>query len=143
MSPSEPTTSSAPHVLHVLCVEDNPVNLQLVRELIALRPQVRLSTAEDGLSGLQRALAEPPELVLLDIQLPDIDGLEVMRRLRAEARTAGCRIVALSADAMPERISAALAAGFDDYWTKPIQFDAFLGHLDRMVAVRAAGTPLR
>ena len=143
MSPSEPTISSAPHVLHVLCVEDNPVNLQLVRELIALRPQVRLSTAEDGLSGLQRALAEPPELVLLDIQLPDIDGLEVMRRLRAEARTAGCRIVALSADAMPERISAALAAGFDDYWTKPIQFDAFLGHLDRMVAVRAAGTPLR
>ena len=140
--PSAPT-SSAPHALHVLCVEDNPVNLQLVRELIALRPQVRLSTAADGLSGVQSALAEPPELVLLDIQLPDIDGVEVMRRLRAEVPTAGCRIVALSADAMPERISAALAAGFDDYWTKPIQFDAFLGHLDRMVAAHAAGKPLR
>ncbi len=135
--------SSAQPVLQVLCVEDNPVNLQLVRELIALRPQVRLRTAEDGLSGVQAALAEPPQLVLLDIQLPDIDGLEVMRRLRAAAPTAGCCIVALSADAMPDRISAALAAGFDDYWTKPIQFDNFLGHLDRMVAAHAAGSPLR
>lgn len=129
--------------LHVLCVEDNPVNLQLVRELIALRPRVRLRTAEDGLSGVMAALAEPPELVLLDIQLPDIDGVEVMRRLRAQPPTAGCCIVALSADAMPARISAALAAGFDDYWTKPIQFDTFLGHLDRMVSARAAGSPLR
>lgn len=139
--PSAP--SSASKALHVLCVEDNPVNLQLVRELIALRPGVRLRTAEDGLSGVQAALAAPPQLVLLDIQLPDIDGLEVMRRLRAAAPTAGCRIVALSADAMPDRISAALAAGFDDYWTKPIQFDAFLGHLDRWVAAHAAGLPLR
>jgi CheY-like chemotaxis protein len=143
MSVSAPPMSSTPPALHVLCVEDNPVNLQLVRELIALRPRVRLSTAEDGLSGVRTALAEPPELVLLDIQLPDIDGLEVMRRLRAQGATAGCRIVALSADAMPERISAALAAGFDDYWTKPIQFDTFLGHLDRMVAAHAAGSPLR
>jgi len=135
--------ATASKALHVLCVEDNPVNLQLVRELIALRPLVRLRTAEDGLSGVFAALAEPPELVLLDIQLPDIDGVEVMRRLRAQPSTAGCCIVALSADAMPARISAALAAGFDDYWTKPIQFDTFLGHLDRMVAARAAGTPLR
>ena len=129
--------------LHVLCVEDNPVNLQLVRELIALRPEITLSTAEDGLSGVQSAVAETPELVLLDIQLPDIDGLEVLRRLRAEPATAGCCIVALSADAMPERISAALAAGFDDYWTKPIQFESFLGHLDRMAAAHASGSPLR
>ncbi|RVU47147.1 response regulator [Rubrivivax rivuli] len=129
--------------LRVLCVEDNPVNLQLVRELIALRPAVRLRTAEDGLSGVAAAQAEPPELVLLDIQLPDIDGLEVMRRLRSAPRTAGCRIVALSADAMPERIRAALSAGFDDYWTKPIQFDAFLRHLDHLISARAAGQALR
>ncbi|HLL18374.1 MAG TPA: histidine kinase dimerization/phospho-acceptor domain-containing protein, partial [Rubrivivax sp.] len=88
--------------LHVLCVEDNPVNLQLVRELIALRPQVRLRTAVDGLSGVQAALTERPDLLLLDLQLPDIDGLEVMRRLRADASMAGLRIVALSADAMPD-----------------------------------------
>ena len=119
--------------LHVLCVEDNPVNLQLVCELIALRPQVRLRTAVDGLSGVQAALAEPPDLLLLDLQLPDIDGMEVMRRLRAVPSMAACRIVALSADAMPDHIQAALAAGFDDYWTKPIQFDNFLAQIDRLV----------
>jgi CheY-like chemotaxis protein len=120
--------------LRVLCIEDNPVNLQLVRELIALRPQVHLRTAVDGLSGIADALAQPPHLLLLDLQLPDLHGLEVMRRLRAEPGMRGCRFVALSADAMPEHIGAALAAGFDDYWTKPIQFDAFLAHIDRMAA---------
>ncbi len=132
--PSPTVVAVPPAALHVLCVEDNPVNLQLVRELIALRPQVRLRTAEDGLSGVAAALEERPDLLLLDLQLPDIDGMEVMRRLRAQARMQGCRIVALSADAMPDHIEAALAAGFDDYWTKPIQFDAFLGHIDRMAA---------
>ena len=126
--------------LHVLCVEDNPVNLQLVRELIALRPQVRLRTAEDGLSGVAAALQERPDLLLLDLQLPDIDGLEVLRRVRAQPQMQGCRIVALSADAMPDHIEAALAAGFDDSWSKPIQFDAFLGHIDRLSA-EVMGTP--
>lgn len=118
----------------MLCVEDNPVNLQLVRELLALRPTVRLATAVDGGSGLAAALNEPPDLVLLDLQLPDIDGVEVMRRLRADPRTAGCRIVALSADAMPDHIETALAAGFDGYWTKPIQFDRFLAGIDGLAA---------
>jgi PAS domain S-box-containing protein len=120
--------------LHVLCVEDNPVNLQLVRELLALRPAVRLHTATDGGSGVSAALAAPPDLVLLDLQLPDIDGMEVLRRLRADSRTAGCRIVALSADAMPDHIETALAAGFDGYWTKPIDFERFLAGIDALVA---------
>ena len=123
--------------LRVLCVEDNPVNLQLVRELLAMRPAVRLRTAVDGGSGLAAARAEPPDLLLLDLQLPDIDGIEVMHRLRADPATRHCRIVALSADAMPEHIEAALAAGFDDYWTKPIQFDAFLARIDGLVPAAA------
>lgn len=116
--------------LRVLCVEDNPVNLQLVRELLAMRPDVRLHTAVDGRTAIEAARAEPPDLVLLDLQLPDIDGIEVMRRLRADPALAACRVVALSADAMPDHIDAALAAGFDDYWTKPIQFDRFLAGID-------------
>jgi len=130
--PSLPLPAAPAGQLHVLCVEDNPVNLQLVRELLALRPGVRLRCAEDGLSGVAAALAEPPDLVLLDLQLPDISGQEVFQRLKADPRTALCHIVALSADAMPEHISAVLSAGFDGYWTKPIEFDAFLGHIDRL-----------
>ncbi|MDP1649340.1 MAG: response regulator [Rubrivivax sp.] len=132
-----PATALEPRAageLHVLCVEDNPVNLQLVRELLALRPRVRLRTAIDGASGIAAALAEPPDLLLLDLQLPDIDGLEVMRRLRADPSLAGCRIVALSADAMTDHVEAALAAGFDDYWTKPIQFERFLAGIDGLAA---------
>jgi PAS domain S-box-containing protein len=123
--------------LHVLCVEDNVVNLQLVRELLALRPAVRLRTAETGREGIAAALTEPPDLLLLDLQLPDQNGMDVMRTLRATPALAACRIVALSADAMPEHINAALAAGFDDYWTKPIQFDRFLSGIDRMAAACA------
>ena len=133
------STEPAPG-LHVLCVEDNPVNLQLVCELMALRPGVRLRTAVDGLSGLAAALSDPPELLLLDLQLPDIDGMEVMRRLRAEPSMQGCLIVALSADAMPDHIAAAREAGFDDYWTKPIEFDNFLAQIDRLAGGRRAQT---
>ncbi len=115
----------------VLCIEDNPANLQLVRELMALRPQVRLRTAETGGAGIAQARQQLPDLVLLDLQLPDISGMEVLQRLRADPATAGCRIVALSADAMPEHIRDALAAGFDHYLTKPIHFDAFLAEIDR------------
>jgi PAS domain S-box-containing protein len=120
--------------LEVLCVEDNPVNLQLVRELLSLRPGVHLRTATDGHSGLQAALAARPDLMLLDVHLPDFSGTELMRRLRTEPAMAGCRYVALSADAMPEHIELARAAGFDDYWTKPIDFDRFLAHIDRLIA---------
>lgn len=132
--PGPATEPPAAGDLRVLCVEDNPVNLQLVRELLAMRPGVRLRTAVDGTSGIAAALAEPPDLLLLDLQLPDIEGIEVMRRLRTAPGLAGCRIVALSADAMPDHVEAALAAGFDDYWTKPIQFERFLAGVDGLAA---------
>ncbi len=124
--------------LHVLCVEDNPVNLILVREVLALRPQVRLRCAEDGHSGIAAALQEPPDVLLLDLQLPDISGHEVFSRLHRLQPLSACRFIALSADAMPESVQAALAEGFDDYWTKPIQFDRFLTHIDELVAQRAS-----
>ncbi|CAG1017650.1 partial two-component system, NarL family, sensor histidine kinase EvgS, partial [Burkholderiaceae bacterium] len=118
--------------LHVLYIEDNPVNVLLVRELVALRPQVRLHVATDGRSGIERAHDLRPGVVLIDLQLPDIDGFEVLRALRADPSLAGLVCIALSANAMPDDIARAKQAGFDDYWTKPIDFGQFLGGLDRL-----------
>lgn len=135
--PTPPPSPPSGGGLRVLCVEDNPVNLQLVRELLALRPAMELRTAENGHDGISAATADPPDLLLLDLQLPDISGLDVMRQLRSLPALQRCRIVALSADAMPDHIQAALAAGFDDYWTKPIEFDRFLAGLDALAARRS------
>lgn len=122
--------STAP--LTLLCVEDNPVNLMLVQELVAMRPGIRLLSAVDGRSGLALAAAERPDAVLLDLQLPDLSGHEVLARLRADPALAPCKVIALSANAVPEDIRDALANGFDDYWTKPIDFDRFLAGLDAL-----------
>jgi PAS domain S-box-containing protein len=122
--------------LSVLYVEDNPVNLIVVQELLALRPHVSLSCAADGTSGVAKAAQLEPDLVLVDLQLPDIDGYEVLRRL-CELGTRAT-VIALSANAMPDEVARARAAGFDDYWTKPIDFNQFLGGLDRLAAARAS-----
>jgi len=141
IAPSDPGPQAPP--LAVLCVEDNPVNLMLVRELFALRPSMSLATAADGASGIQLALDAPPDLVLLDLQLPDMNGLDVLKRLRAEGRLDRSRIVALSANAMPADVRAALEAGFDDYWTKPIDIPRFLAGIDALAAQRAMGPGVR
>jgi hypothetical protein len=116
----------------LLYIEDNPINAMIVAELVARRPQLVLHTAEDGHSGLARAQALQPDLVLLDMQLPDIDGHEVLRRLRADPATASIPVIALSANALPQDIERALAAGVADYWTKPLDFRAFIASLDSL-----------
>jgi PAS domain S-box-containing protein len=109
----------------VLYIEDNPINAMIIRELIARRTDLRLHEAADGLSGVEQARRLRPDLVLLDMQLPDIDGFEVLARLRADPATAAIPVVALSANAMPDDIERALRAGVADYWTKPLDFRAF------------------
>jgi PAS domain S-box-containing protein len=137
-SAARPAAGHSPAKLRVLCVEDNPVNMLLVRELFALRPAFELQCAEDGQSGIALAQAWRPDVVLLDLQLPDLHGAEVMRRLRAGAGFGPVRFVALSANAMPDDVQAALAQGFDDYWTKPIEVQSFLARLDALAqAVRS------
>ena len=116
----------------LLYIEDNPVNVLLVEELVQGQAGLAIESALTGEAGVQRAAELQPDLVLIDMQLPDFDGFEVLRRLRADPRTESMRCVALSANAMPEDIARALAAGFDDYWTKPIDFGAFLGALNRL-----------
>jgi len=87
---------------------------------------------------VRAAVALRPDLVLVDMQLPDFDGYEVMRRLRRESALAGTALVALSANGMSDEIARARAEGFDDYWTKPIDFKRFLGGLDALAAARRA-----
>jgi CheY-like chemotaxis protein len=116
----------------LLYVEDNPVNALIIAELVARRRDLVLHIAPDGLSGVMQARALRPELVLLDMQLPDIDGFEVLKRLREDAATAAIPVIALSANAMPEDIDRALAAGCTDYWTKPLDFRAFMAGLDSL-----------
>ncbi|MBX3618752.1 MAG: PAS domain-containing protein [Rhizobacter sp.] len=114
----------------VLYIEDNPVNVLLVEELVRMRPGLAFASAATGREGVSKAAALQPDLILVDIQLPDIDGFEVLRHLRQQAVTAQTPCIALSANAMPEDIARAKAAGFSDYWTKPIDFANFLSALD-------------
>ncbi|MCU0773844.1 MAG: PAS domain-containing protein [Ideonella sp.] len=117
----------------VLYIEDNPVNVLLMQEFVRNCPGVDLTAATTGLEGVHHALTHRPDAVLVDMQLPDIDGYEVLRRLRADPRTRSMPCVALSANALQEDIERALAAGFDDYWTKPIDFRAFLPSLRKLL----------
>jgi signal transduction histidine kinase len=118
--------------IDVLYIEDNAVNVMLVQELVALRPHVRLHVADDGRSGIAQARELRPRAVLIDLQLPDIDGWAVLRALRADPALNDTRCIALSANAMPEDIARARRIGFDDYWTKPIDFAQFLSGLDAL-----------
>ena len=107
-----------------LYIEDNPVNLMLMAAL--LERELDLATEADPLQGLAQAQAAPPDLILLDIQLPGIDGYEVLRRLRADERTRRIPVVAVSANAMPADLAAGKAAGFDAYLTKPVELNTLL-----------------
>ena len=123
----------------VLYVEDNPANLELVEQIIARRPDLNLLTAANGDHGIELAHACQPDVILMDINLPGISGLEAMQVLRADLLTARIPIIALSANAVPRDIVKALEAGFTSYVTKPIKVDQFLAALD--LALDASQTP--
>ena len=133
--------------LSLLYIEDDPVSALVMRELVGLRANFSLHVATDGAAGIEAARRLRPDLVLTDMHLPDMDGLELLRRLRALPRTA--TVIALSANAMPDAIAQARAAGFDDYWTKPVDIQRLLAGLDRLAAFQpaqpahAAAVPLR
>jgi len=116
--------------LNVIYAEDNEVNAELVRQVATLRPAVTLRVAVNGTLALQMARQDPPDLMLVDMNLGDMTGTELARVLRASASTSDIRLVALSADALPEQINAALASGFESYLTKPIDFRQLLNVFD-------------
>jgi CheY-like chemotaxis protein len=136
--------ASAPPVLRdatkdrtVLYVEDNLATIALVESIFALRPYVRLLTAMQGGLALDLAREHHPELIVLDLHLPDIDGDEVIERLRADPRTADIPVVIYSADATSRQVERLLAAGASEYLTKPARVPQFIEMIDRALG-RAA-----
>ena len=121
----------------LLYVEDNPANLQLVSEIIARRSDLRLLSARTGQLGIDLAHASKPEVIVMDINLPGMSGIEALQILRSDAATAHIPVVALSANAMPRDIERGLEAGFFRYLTKPIKVKEFLAVLD--LALESAG----
>ena len=119
------------HTYTLLCVEDNPANLMLIEDLVARRPEVRLLTASNGLSGIELARSVLPDAILMDINLPGINGYQALDILAKGVATAHIPVVALSANAMPRDIANGLAAGFFAYITKPIRVSEFMAALDR------------
>jgi PAS domain S-box-containing protein len=114
----------------VLYVEDNLANMKLVEQLIARRPDMRLLTAVNGTLGIEAARTAQPTVILMDINLPGISGVEALKVLRADPSTAHIPVVALSANAMPRDIEKGLQAGFFRYLTKPIKINEFMHTLD-------------
>ena len=129
----------APHHAHVqhgavprtlLYVEDNQANMQLVEQLIARRPDMRLMSAGDAILGIALARTHLPEVILMDINLPGMSGIQALKILREDPLTAHIPVLAISANAMPHDIKKGLEAGFLRYITKPIEVNEFMDALD-------------
>jgi two-component system cell cycle response regulator DivK len=116
----------------ILLVEDNERNARLFTEIL-LANGYRLSVARDGKECLNTVKRQLPNLILMDLQLPGIDGLTVIRHLREDSRTSEIPIIALTAHAMPEHRERFLAAGCCAYITKPISYRPFLDEIDRVL----------
>jgi PAS domain S-box-containing protein len=114
----------------LLYVEDNPANLKLVEQLIARRPDMRLLSATNGILGIELAHRYQPEVILMDINLPGMSGLEALKILREDSATAHIPVIAISANAMPRDVEKGLQAGFFWYLTKPIKVKEFTDALN-------------
>lgn len=117
----------------ILVVEDNEKNMKLVRDLLGFKGY-RVAEAVTGEEGVRMAAAEVPALILMDYQLPGIDGIEAFRRIRANPQTAHVPIVAVTASAMPEETTKMMAAGFDGFLTKPLNIKEFVSAVAAVLA---------
>ena len=124
----------------LLYIEDNRANMQLVEQLIDRRPDMRLLTATDGTRGISLARTHLPDVILMDINLPGISGIQALKILREDPVTAHIPVIAISANAIPSDIKKGLNAGFACYLTKPIKVSEFMDALDK--ALKLAETEL-
>ncbi len=118
----------------ILYIEDNLANLHLVQGVLAYRPSVNLISAMEGRLGVDLAINDHPDLILLDLDLPDIPGDDVFRQLKAEPATDEIPIVVVSADASTETLRRLEALGADRFLTKPLNLQLFLQTLDQLLA---------
>ena len=116
----------------ILLVEDNEMNRDMLSRRLA-RKGHEVVVGEDGQKGLDMATSEAPDIILMDMSLPVIDGWEATRRIKAAPETAGIPVIALTAHAMASDRQKALDAGCDDYDTKPVELDRLLGKIDALL----------
>jgi signal transduction histidine kinase/CheY-like chemotaxis protein len=127
----------APAEATILYIEDHPANIALVEKILARRAGTRLLTAMTASKGLARVRQAPPDLLLLDLNLPDLPGTEVLRQVRADPTLRDLPVIIVSADAVPEHVEQLLAAGAQAYITKPFDVRAFLATIDRTLEAGA------
>jgi CheY-like chemotaxis protein len=133
-SATEKTQADAPHQpATLLYIEDNLANLTLLETILDARPKWTLLPALQGGIGIELAREHLPDVILLDLHLPDVPGIEVFRRLRSDERTEGIPVVVISADATPATMDRLLAEGAVGFLTKPIDVDEFLVAIDRLL----------
>ena len=135
----EAIVSAARHV--VLCIEDNASNLRLVERLFAHRPGIELISATEGLLGLEMARDRQPVVVLLDLDLPDINGDEVLQRLRGDPLTKTIPVVVVSAEADYRQIQRLLQTGASAYLTKPLDVRRVLATVDELIREQMPPAP--
>jgi two-component system, cell cycle response regulator DivK len=123
-------------VIKVLYVEDNDDNVYMLKMRLELLDEFEVLTAEDGEKGCDLAAAERPDIILMDLEMPGIDGWEATRRLKSNAQTSDIPVIALSAHALAGSREKALAAGCDEFDTKPIEFDRLVATMRRVLAGR-------
>ena len=122
----------------LLYIEDDPANLLLIESLMGCRPDIHMLSAQNGAQGLALAKAHLPDVILTDIHLPGIGGIELLKLLQDDPATRHIPVVALSANAIPSDIDKGLAAGFYRYLTKPIKIDVFMATLDAALLLATA-----
>ena len=120
----------------VLYVEDNDDNIYMLKMRLELLGDFEVISAEDGEKGCAMALAERPDVILMDLEMPVVDGWEATRRLKGDPQTRDIPIIALSAHALAGEREKALAAGADEFDTKPIEFERLVATLRRVIAAR-------
>lgn len=128
-------------MIRILYVEDNDDNVFMLKMRLELLDEFEVLVAEDGEKGCEKALAEKPDLILMDLEMPIVDGWEATRRLKSHPATRDIPVIALSAHALAGTRGKALAAGCDEFDTKPVEFDRLVATIRRVLGNRAKRSP--